>query len=50
MRTFLKSAGMNSDPAIAYSIYAVIIAVWLAALVFAVMLVRQEETAVEEPA
>ena len=50
MRTFLKAAGMNSDPAIAYSIYAVIIAVWLAALVFAVMLVRQEESAVEEPA
>ena len=50
MRTFLKAVGMNSDPAIAYSIYAVIIAVWLAALVFAVMLVRQEETAVEEPA
>ena len=50
MRTFLKAVGMNSDPAIAYSIYAVIIAVWLAALVFAIMLVRQEETAVEEPA
>jgi uncharacterized protein len=50
MRTFLKAVGLNSDPAIAYSIYAVIIAVWLAALVFAVMLVRQEETAVEEPA
>jgi uncharacterized protein len=50
MRTFLKAVGLNSDPTIAYSIYAVIIAVWLAALVFAVMLVRQEETAVEEPA
>jgi len=50
MRTFLKAVGMNSDPAVAYSIYAVIVAVWLAALVFAVMLVRQEEAAVEEPA
>src|SRR4051812_33975394 len=49
MRTFLKAVGLNSDPAIAYSIYAVIIAIWLAALVFAVILVRQEETAVEEP-
>jgi uncharacterized protein len=50
MRTFLEAAGLNSDPALKWSIYAVIVAIWLAALAFAVTIVRQERTAVEEAA
>ncbi len=48
MRTFLKAVGLNSDPVLTWGIYAVIVAVWVAALVFAVMIVRQEDTAVVE--
>jgi len=43
MRTFLKAVGLNSDPAVTWSIYAVIVAIWLAALAFAVLVVRQEK-------
>lgn len=50
MRTFLKAVGLNSDPTLTWSIYAVIVAIWLAALAFAVTVVRQERTAVEEAA
>jgi hypothetical protein len=50
MRTFLEAAGLNSDPALSWSIYAVIVAIWLAALAFAVTIVHQERTAVEEAA
>jgi len=51
MRTFLKAVGLNSDPVLTWSIYAVIVMIWVAALAFAVMIVRQEDTAVvEEPA
>jgi uncharacterized protein len=50
MRTFLEAAGLNSDPALKWSIYAVIVAIWLAALAFAVTIVHQERTAVEEAA
>src|SRR5215204_1146535 len=48
MRTFLKAVGLNSDPVLTWSIYAVIVMIWVAALVFAVMIVRQEDTAVVE--
>ena len=48
MRTFLKAVGLNSDPVLTWGSYAVIVAVWVAALVFAVMIVRQEDTAVVE--
>src|SRR4051794_11969071 len=50
MRTFLEAAGLNSDPALSWSIYAVIVAIWLAALAFAVTIVHQERIAVEEAA
>jgi uncharacterized membrane protein YfcA len=48
MRTFLKAVGLNSDPVLTWGIYAVIVAIWIAALVFAVMIVREEDTAVVE--
>ncbi len=48
MRTFLKSVGLNSDPALTWSIYALIVAIWVAALVFAIQVVRQERVASEE--
>ena len=51
MRTFLKAVGLNSDPVLAWAVYAVIVVIWVAALVFAVQIVRQEDTAaVEETA
>src|ERR671916_1998032 len=49
MRTFLGAIGLRSDPVIPWLIYAVIVAVWIAALVFAIQMVRQERTAVEQP-
>lgn len=42
MRTFLGAIGLRSDPVIPWLIYAVIIAIWIAALVFAVQMVRRE--------
>src|SRR5215204_6555667 len=48
MRTFLGAIGLRSDPVIPWLIYAVIVAIWIAALVFAVQIVRQERTAVEQ--
>jgi uncharacterized membrane protein YfcA len=48
MRTFLKAVGLNSDPVLTWGIYAVIVMIWVAALAFAVMIVRQEDTAVVE--
>src|SRR5215217_142829 len=51
MRTFLKAVGLNSDPVLTWAVYAVIVVIWVAALVFAVQIVRQEDTAaVEETA
>jgi uncharacterized protein len=43
MRTFLGAIGLRSDPVIPWLIYAVIVAIWIAALVFAVQMVRREE-------
>ena len=49
MRTFLGAIGLRSDPVIPWLVYAVIVAIWVAALVFAVRIVRREErTATEE--
>ncbi len=49
MRTFLEAIGLRSDPVIPWLIYAVIVAIWIAALVFAVQMVRREgRTATEE--
>lgn len=49
MRTFLGAIGLRSDPVIPWLIYAVIVAIWIAALVFAVQMVRREgRTATEE--
>jgi len=48
MRTFLKAVGLNSDPVLTWSIYTIIVAIWVAALVFAVQVVRQERRASEE--
>jgi uncharacterized membrane protein YfcA len=42
MRTFLGAIGLRSDPVIPWLIYAVIVAIWIAALVFAVQMVRRE--------
>jgi uncharacterized membrane protein YfcA len=42
MRTFLKAVGLNSEPAVTWSIYAVIVAIWLAAFAYAVVVVRRE--------
>ncbi len=41
-RTFLKAVGLNSEPAVTWSIYAVIVAIWLAAFAYAVVVVRRE--------
>ena len=43
MRTFLKAVGLNGEPVVAYGIYAVIVAVWLAALAFSIWVNRQEK-------
>lgn len=48
MRTFLGAIGLRSDPVIPWLIYAVIVAVWIAALVFAIQVVRQERRAAAE--
>jgi len=42
MRTFLGAIGLRSDPVIPWLIYAVIVAIWIAALVFAIQMVRRE--------
>lgn len=42
MRTFLGAIGLRSDPVIPWLIYAIIVAIWIAALVFAVQMVRRE--------
>src|SRR4051812_32516744 len=47
MRTFLGAVGLRSDPLIPWLIYAVIVAIWIAALVFAIQMVRRERSAVE---
>jgi uncharacterized protein len=47
MRTFLGAVGLRSDPVIPWLIYAVIVAIWIAALVFAIQMVRRERSAVE---
>jgi hypothetical protein len=49
MRTFLGAIGLRSDPVVPWLIYAVIVAIWIAALIFAIQVVRQERTAVEQP-
>jgi uncharacterized membrane protein YfcA len=43
IRTFLGAIGLRSDPVIPWLVYAVIVAIWVAALVFAVQIVRREE-------
>ncbi len=48
MRTFLKAVGLNNDPVLTWSIYTIIVAIWVAALVFAVQVVREERRASEE--
>jgi uncharacterized membrane protein YfcA len=49
IRTFLGAIGLRSDPVIPWLVYAVIVAIWVAALVFAVQIVRREErTATDE--
>jgi uncharacterized protein len=49
MRTFLGAIGLRSDPVIPWLVYAVIVAIWVAALVFAVQIARREErTATDE--
>jgi uncharacterized membrane protein YfcA len=45
MRTFLRAIGLGSDPVVPWLIYTVIVAIWAAALVFAVQMVRQERRA-----
>jgi uncharacterized membrane protein YfcA len=47
MRTFLGAVGLRSDPVIPWLIYTVIVAIWIAALVFAIQMVRRERSAVE---
>lgn len=42
MRTFLRAVGLGEQPVVTYLIYALIVAVWLAALAFAVQMVRRE--------
>src|ERR671921_303122 len=49
MRTFLGAIGLRSDPVIPWLIYTVIVAIWAAALVFAIQMVRRERSAVEQP-
>jgi len=48
-RTFVRAIGFGNDPVIPYLVYAVILVVWLAALAFAINVMRQERTAVEQP-
>ncbi len=54
MRTFLRAVGLGEQPVVAYLIYALIVVVWLAALAFAVQMVRQDRrrstTGAEAPA
>jgi uncharacterized membrane protein YfcA len=46
-RTFVKAIGYGDSPVIPYLVYAVILVVWLAALAFAIHVIRGEKTAVE---
>jgi uncharacterized protein len=48
-RTFLRAVGFGDQPTVMYLVYAVIAAIWIAALVFAIQMVRREGTAVEQP-
>ena len=48
-RTFLRAVGFGDQPSVMYLVYAVIAAIWIAALVFAIQIVRRERTAVEQP-
>jgi hypothetical protein len=48
-RTFLRAVGFGDQPSVMYLVYAVIAAIWIAALVFAIQMVRRERTAVERP-
>ena len=48
-RTFLRAVGFGDQPTVMYLVYAVIAAIWIAALVFAIQMVRRERTAVEQP-
>ncbi len=49
-RTFLRAVGFGDQPSVMYLVYAVIAVIWIAALVFAIQMVRRERTAVERPA
>jgi len=48
-RTFLRAVGFGDQPTVMYLVYAVIAAIWIAALVFAIQMVRREGTAIEQP-
>jgi uncharacterized membrane protein YfcA len=48
-RTFLRAVGFGDQPSVMYLVYAVIAAIWIAALVFAIQMVRRERTAIERP-
>ncbi len=48
-RTFLRSVGFGDQPSVMYLVYAVIAAIWIAAIIFAIQMVRREKTAVERP-
>src|SRR5215210_3077746 len=44
-RTFLRAVGFGDQPVFMYLVYGVIAAIWIAALVFAIQMVRRERTA-----
>ncbi len=48
-RTFLRAVGFGDQPVVMYLVYGVIAAIWIAALVFAIQMVRREGTGVEQP-
>ncbi|WP_266096502.1 sulfite exporter TauE/SafE family protein [Rubrobacter marinus] len=49
MRTFINAIGLDAQPAFAYLVYALIVAVWIAALAFAIVVVRREKRRAEAP-
>ena len=48
-RTFLRAVGFGDQPVVMYLVYGVIATIWIAALVFAIQMVRREGTGVEQP-
>lgn len=49
MRTFINAVGLDAQPVLAYLVYALIVAVWVAALAFAIVIIRREKTSAEGP-